>query len=167
MVTPADVQKFRGLLQEKTDAEFSPADLFKDREYRPVNEERLLDFKDCKSVAFFLGSAVTSNFVLSAKGSGKIMVPAGVTVRVQEGYAKFETEAPTTDGSTVVGMGARAPPSSLVSRSAEPDWMVVAEDTRRLQGTTCFRDDVTVLPQDSVSSVGVNRDSGRRYSHQN
>lgn len=134
--------------------------------YEAENFERIFDFGKCDNVVFYNGRTRTGNNVLMmVKGGGHIVVPANVSITVDKGFARCETEGPVTDGSTVVGGGAHAPPPSLVSGAAQSHWRVLAEDPR-------LRDDVTVLPGDSVSSVGArSRDSGsefgRRYSHQN
>lgn len=161
--------------------------------------------------------------ILLTQGSGHMSLPAGVQVVVQAGFAKCNSGRSATDGSTVIGAGARAPPPSRVAGYAQSsadsgysgsvaarsntvdsyrmspprdaatfmrggpaassymsaadiplprstvgasssEWEVVGE----LDGfQDRARDDCSIAPSDSISSVG-NRDNGgftRRATH--
>lgn len=118
-------------------------------------------------------------------------VPPNVRVLVTSGYARCASEDyGATDGSTVVGRGARAPPPSRVETSyarssagsaynggagrssyagvsrrssadSVDDWQVVEE----MPGFRDDRDDVSVHPDDSISSVGARgRGAGSNFS---
>lgn len=52
--------------------------------------------------------------ILLTKGSGHMALPPHVQVIVSGGFAKCSSERSVTDGSTVIGAGARAPPPSRV-----------------------------------------------------
>ncbi|GAB1313760.1 hypothetical protein MFIFM68171_03970 [Madurella fahalii] len=194
-----DAQELRRRWTNKTKANFGPRDYINSRVYEPEAFERIFDFSECKSIVFYNGSGTKpTDVILMTDGSGHMVVPANVRVSVNSGYARCEAEESATDGSTVVGRGARAPPPSRVDgfarssagsaysaagrrgmstdsygsytsrrSSADSDeWQVVAE----LAG---FRDDATVHPDDSISSVGATPRVGgggssasRRFSHQ-
>lgn len=87
-------------------------------EYPAADYERKFDFRGCKSIAFIVGSGSRADLLMSTQGSGQMDLPAGVSVHVKEGFAKFRScgEDEYTDAqSTVGGSGIRAPPPSRVS----------------------------------------------------
>jgi hypothetical protein len=57
--------------------------------------------------------------ILLTQGSGHMSLPAGVQVVVQAGFAKCSSGRTATDGSTVIGAGARAPPPTRVEGYAQ------------------------------------------------
>lgn len=97
---------------------FSEDDWAESTEFPAVNYKRDFNFKGCRSIIFFNGVRTGSeeDVILIAQGTGHMVLPAEVQVLVQAGYAKC-ADAPHTDGSTVVGSGARAPASSRVGSS--------------------------------------------------
>jgi hypothetical protein len=102
---------------DKTNAVFNPRDRHEYREYAAENYEREFDFRGCRSIVFLHGERTgrEEDVILLTQGSGHMTLPAGVQVLVQSGYAKWDPARSAGGGSTVVGMGVRAPPSSRVS----------------------------------------------------
>ncbi|KAK4153662.1 hypothetical protein C8A00DRAFT_33613 [Chaetomidium leptoderma] len=110
-----DAQELRRRWTNGTNAVFSPSDRHDSRVYAAVNYEREFDFRGCSDIIFMRGERTgrEEDVILLTHGSGHMTLPAGVQVLVQSGYAKCDSSI--ADGSTVVGMGARAPPPSRVS----------------------------------------------------
>ena len=77
--------------------------------------------------------------LLLAQGSGHMTLPAGVQVLVQSGYAKWVPAASAGGGSTGVGMGVRAPPSSRVSGYARSSADSGYNGSGRSQAATSYR----------------------------
>ncbi|KAL2129556.1 hypothetical protein VTI74DRAFT_7605 [Chaetomium olivicolor] len=112
-----DAQELRRRWTDKTNAVFGPSDMHDYHEYAAENYEREFDFKGCRSIVFLHGHRTgrETDVLLLTQGSGHMTLPAGVQVLVQSGYARWEPAASAGGGSTIVGMGRRAPPPSRVS----------------------------------------------------
>ncbi|KAK3309249.1 uncharacterized protein B0T15DRAFT_135611 [Chaetomium strumarium] len=116
-----DAAELRRRWTDKTNAVFSPRDRHESTEYPAVDFEREFDFEDCQSIVFLHGERTGSptDVILMTQGSGHMTLPANVQVLVQSGYSKCEPArgSLSSGGSTVVGAGIRAPPSSRVGVS--------------------------------------------------
>ncbi|KAK3905492.1 hypothetical protein C8A05DRAFT_30661 [Staphylotrichum tortipilum] len=112
-----DAQELRRRWTDKTNAVFGPRDRIDYQEYPAENYEREVDFRGCRSIVFLHGerTGTEEDVLLLAQGSGHMTLPAGVMMLVESGFCKWVPAASAGGGSTVVGMGVRAPPSSRVS----------------------------------------------------
>ncbi|KAK4239549.1 hypothetical protein C8A03DRAFT_32407 [Achaetomium macrosporum] len=119
-----DAAELRRRWTDKTNAVFSPRDRHEYHEYPAEDFEREFDFQACRSIVFLHGERTgrETDVILLTQGSGHMTLPAGVQVLVQSGYAKCEPARGSigSSGSTVVGGGIRAPPSSRVSAGYAP-----------------------------------------------
>ncbi len=136
---------------DKTNAVFRPSDRRDYHEYPAENYEREFDFRGCRSIVFLHGerTGTEEDVLLLTQGSGHMTLPAGVQVLVQSGYAKWVPAASGGGGSTVVGMGVRAPPSSRVSAYARSSADSGYNGSGRSQAPTAsYR---ASLPRDAAS----------------
>ncbi|KAH6623879.1 hypothetical protein F5144DRAFT_374474 [Chaetomium tenue] len=113
---PIDAAELRRRWSDKTTAVFSNSDRYDSRTFPAETFEREFDFKSCDNIVFMNGvrTGRPEDVILLTKGSGHMSLPANVQVIVSGGFAKCNSERSVTDGSTVIGAGARAPPPSRV-----------------------------------------------------
>ncbi|KAK4183780.1 hypothetical protein QBC35DRAFT_518003 [Podospora australis] len=108
-------QRLRSRWTNKTETSFRSGDFVDYLELPAVDYEREINFKGCRSITFMNGNSKRGEDVIMILGenesTGKMMLPPNVQVLVTSGYAKC-TNNFSTDGSTVVGSGARAPAPS-------------------------------------------------------
>ncbi|KAH6847012.1 hypothetical protein B0I37DRAFT_414784 [Chaetomium sp. MPI-CAGE-AT-0009] len=169
-----DSAEMRRRWSNQTNADFSGVTKVS-QIYQPEAFERECDFSDCEDIIFWNGQGLETRgdqYIMSVKPSGHASLPAGVRVQVVNGKVKFNSPSG----------GVRAPPPSRVSDYASPPRDAAAfmrggpEASSYMSAANIppprsnagyreqIRDDCSIAPSESISSVGSRGQVPRRVT---
>jgi hypothetical protein len=164
-----DSAEMRRRWSNQTNADFSGITKA-DKTYPAEDYERECDFSDCDSIVFWNGQGTKSeDYIMAVQHSGHVSLPAGVKVEVKNGRVKVSSPSG----------GVRAPPPSRVSDYASPprdaaafmrggpeasSYMSAANIPPPRSNAGGFRDDCSIAPSESISSVGSRGQVPRRVT---